>query len=67
MGWNPAHWSWIEHLAVWPLLILIAGILGGFAWLSLTDPTLPDDGSGVPKTAEAGTDVTRKQPSRHRA
>lgn len=63
MGWNPEHWTWIEHLAVWPLATLIIGIVAGFAWLTITDPTLPDDGSGEPQKVEAGT----HDAPRHRA
>jgi len=61
--WDISRWEWMQHLAVWPLATLVIGIIGGFAWLSITDPTVPDDGSSPPQTAEAG----KRGVSKHRA
>lgn len=65
--WDVSRWELMQHLAVWPLATLVIGILAGFLYLSVSDPTLPDDGTKQPEATEAIGDDARKPSSRHRA
>ena len=58
MGFDPSKWNFVQHLAVWPLLALVVFIAWGFIWLSISDPTLPDDGKPKQNKTE---DVTEKE------
>lgn len=43
MSFNPQEWTWIQHLAVWPLATLILLVGAGFILMTATDKTVPDD------------------------
>lgn len=62
--WDVSQWELIQHLAVWPLATLVAGITICMVLMSITDPTfLPDEAGEKSKAVEAGKSAA----SRHRA
>lgn len=54
----------IKLVAIVSNILLWGGIVFGFVWLSITDPTVPDDAN--PTTAEVKVGQTDAAP-RHRA
>lgn len=64
MSFDISEWTWVHHLAVWPLLTLVLGLIVGFTLLTVTDPTVPDED---PAKAHPSPEERGSAAPRHRA